>query len=113
MPTITITPSEVKPPVQHAGKNETVKISAEVDCTLIFSDGLAVVLNRNGSRTCYVAATTDGPHPFEVQYDKATVLVQENISITQAVAGGSSLATETAVMTAKIASGPTGDITVP
>ncbi len=113
MPTMTITSSEVKPPVQHAAKNETVRIDAQVDCTLLFSGGLAVALNRSGNRTCYLKATTNGSHPFKVEYDKSPIAVQESIAMTEAIVGGVSVATETAVMAAPATSGPTGDITVP
>lgn len=109
---MTITSNAVDPEHEKAARKEKVKIHAEVDCTLWFNNGFALGLKKDGS--CYVSFEKNGFYQFQVEYGAPMVAVQETVfSVSEAVAGGTAVVTETAVMAATGRSGPTGDITVP
>lgn len=111
MPKMTITSNAVVPPKQNAARKQAVEVHAQVDCMLWFDDGFAVGIKKNES--CYLAFDDDGYYHFQVEYAIPMTAVEETVSVTEASIGGTTVVTETALMTAKIASGPTGDITVP
>jgi len=106
-----ITANAVVPPSKHAHREEAVEITAEVDCMLWFDDGFAVGLKKGGK--CFLAFDDDGYHHFEVEYTIPLLAVKETVSVAEANFGGTSVVTESSVMTAKVAAGPTGDIIVP
>jgi DNA polymerase III alpha subunit len=108
---MTITSKAVVPKHVNAARKENVKIHAQVDCTLWFNNGLVMGLKKDGS--CDVSFENDGTYEFQVEYGAPMVAVQETIYLTESMAGGNSVLTETAVMAATVRSGPTGDITVP
>lgn len=136
---MTITANAIVPPTEHAARGESVEIAATVDCTVMFGDGLGVVLKKNES--CFVTATSDGPHFFWVRYpehyvdiyekskvseinegrfadesllpESVHVEIYETAKVTGATSSGAAVATETIVMTTRSLSGPTGNILVP
>lgn len=108
---MTITSNAVVPDHERAARKEKVQIHAEVDCTLWFSNGFSVGLKKDG--TCYLAFEQNGLYHFEVEYGAPMAALEGSVSVTEAMAGGIAVVTETAVMAATLRSGPTGDITVP